>query len=74
MRIQINARNRAFDFDAAPGETHPLRGTGARINLPYECGSGTCGTCKARLVDGRNRRPVAAGAGPKVLSSAPANS
>jgi len=38
-------------------------GLAAGINLPYECGSGTCGTCKARLIDGEvdDRWPEAAG-------------
>jgi toluene monooxygenase electron transfer component len=53
MRVQINARNRAYEFDAEPGEKILFAGLRARIDLPYECGTGTCGTCKARLVDGR---------------------
>jgi toluene monooxygenase electron transfer component len=52
MRVQLNARNRAFEFGAKPGEKILYAGLGARIALPYECGTGTCGTCKARLVDG----------------------
>lgn len=52
MRIQLNARNRAFQFDAAAGQRILYAGLAAGINLPYECGSGTCGTCKARLVSG----------------------
>ena len=38
-------------------------GLAAGINLPYECGSGTCGTCKARLIEGEidDRWPEAAG-------------
>ena len=53
MRVQLNARNRAYEFEAAPGEKILYAGLRARIDLPYECGTGTCGTCKARLVDGR---------------------
>ena len=30
-------------------------GLRAGIPLPYECATGTCGTCKARLVSGRLR-------------------
>jgi toluene monooxygenase electron transfer component len=52
MRVQINARNRAYDFEAEPGEKILFAGLRARIDLPYECATGTCGTCKARLVAG----------------------
>ena len=52
MRIQLNARNSAYHFAAAPGARMLYAGLAAGINLPYECGSGTCGTCKARLVSG----------------------
>lgn len=53
MRIQVNARNRGFEFDARPGERLLYAGLRAGIDLPYECGTGTCGTCKAKLVAGR---------------------
>jgi toluene monooxygenase electron transfer component len=53
MRVQVNARNRAYEFEAQPGEKVLYAGLRARIDLPYECGTGTCGTCKARLVEGR---------------------
>ena len=52
MKIQLNARNRAHHFDAAPAEKILYAGLGQAIGLPYECGSGTCGTCKARLLSG----------------------
>lgn len=53
MRVQVNARNRAFHFDAAEGEKVLYAGLRAKIGLPYECATGTCGTCKARLIGGR---------------------
>jgi toluene monooxygenase electron transfer component len=53
MRVQVNARNRAYEFDAEPGEKILFAGLRANIDLPYECATGTCGTCKARLVEGR---------------------
>ena len=53
MRVQLNARNRAYEFEADPGEKVLYAGLRSRIDLPYECGTGTCGTCKARLVAGR---------------------
>jgi toluene monooxygenase electron transfer component len=52
MRVQVNARNRAYEFGAGSAEKILYAGLGARIALPYECGTGTCGTCKARLVEG----------------------
>lgn len=55
MRIQANARNRGYEFDAAPGEKVLYAGLRAGIDLPYECATGTCGTCKAKLVNGRVR-------------------
>src|SRR5207247_2449733 len=55
MRIQVNARNRGFDFEALPGEKVLYAGLRAGIDLPYECATGTCGTCKATLMSGRVR-------------------
>ena len=55
MRIQVNARNRGYDFEALPGEKVLYAGLRAGIDLPYECATGTCGTCKAKLVAGRVR-------------------
>ena len=55
MRIQINARNRGFEFEARSRESVLYAGLRAGVPLPYECATGTCGTCKARLVSGRLR-------------------
>jgi toluene monooxygenase electron transfer component len=55
MRIQVNARNRGYDFEALPGEKVLYAGLRAGVDLPYECATGTCGTCKAKLVSGRVR-------------------
>lgn len=52
MKIQANARNRAHQFNAAEGEKILYAGLSGNVDLPYECGSGTCGTCKARLTSG----------------------
>jgi len=52
MYVQLNARNRAYRFEAAPGEKILYAGLRAQTGLPYECGTGTCGTCKAKLVEG----------------------
>jgi toluene monooxygenase electron transfer component len=53
MRVQVNARNRAYRFEAAAGEKILYAGLRAQAGLPYECATGTCGTCKAKLLEGR---------------------
>ena len=53
MRIQVSARNRAYQFETDTGARILYSGLAAGIHLPYECGSGTCGTCKARVVSGQ---------------------
>jgi toluene monooxygenase electron transfer component len=53
MKIQVNARNRAYQFNVAEGERILYAGLANGIHLPYECASGTCGTCRARLTSGR---------------------
>lgn len=70
MRIQVNARNRGYEFDAAPGEHILYAGLRAGIDLPYECATGTCGTCKAKLVAGRVREHWAQAPGKKYVKPA----
>jgi toluene monooxygenase electron transfer component len=52
MKIQVNARNRAHYFDSEAGQSILYGGLRHAVELPYECGSGTCGTCKAKLISG----------------------
>lgn len=52
MKIQVNARNRGHQFDAIGASCVLFEGLSSGVDLPYECGSGTCGTCKAKLVKG----------------------
>ena len=52
MKIQVNARNCAHHFKAAAGEKILFAGLQQAIGLPYECASGTCGTCRTRLLEG----------------------
>jgi toluene monooxygenase electron transfer component len=52
MKVTINARNRAHQFEAADSEKLLYAGLRSAVDLPYECGSGTCGTCRARLLSG----------------------
>ena len=54
MYVQVNARNRAYRFEAAAGEKILYAGLRSQIGLPYECGTGTCGTCRAKLIEGKS--------------------
>ena len=53
MKVVVTARSGAREFECGPGEKILLAGLRSGVELPYECGTGTCGTCKARLVSGR---------------------
>jgi toluene monooxygenase electron transfer component len=52
VRIRVSARDGAHAFEVEPGEKILHGGLRSGVALPYECGTGTCGTCKARLVEG----------------------
>jgi toluene monooxygenase electron transfer component len=53
MQIEARARNATHGFSCEPGEKILHAGLSQGIALPYECGTGTCGTCRARLLEGR---------------------
>jgi toluene monooxygenase electron transfer component len=48
MRIEVKAKNGDFHFDCDEGEQVLYAGLRQGVALPYECATGTCGTCKAR--------------------------
>lgn len=50
--VRVDAKGETYEFDCAPGERILHAGLRAGVDLPYECASGTCGTCKANLVEG----------------------
>ena len=50
-------------FHCAPGTDVLAAALAAGIDLPYECASGSCGTCRARLLDGSRARAVGRRAG-----------
>lgn len=52
MKISVRTLGELFEFDCAEGEKILQAGLRAGIGLPFECGSGTCGTCKAELGNG----------------------
>ena len=57
MKIVVEAKGERHGFECGPGENILYAGLRSGLELPYECGTGTCGTCKARLCEGE---PVSA--------------
>lgn len=70
MRVVVNARNRGFEFEASPDESLLMSGLKAGIALPYECATGTCGTCRATLLEGNINDPWPEAPGRKLLKEA----
>jgi len=53
MKIEVKGRGgTSRAFDCADGERILYAGLAHGVALPYECGTGTCGTCRATLIDG----------------------
>lgn len=52
MRITIRSKDGARVVDCREGERVLYAGLRSGLALPYECGTGTCGTCKARTTAG----------------------
>jgi toluene monooxygenase electron transfer component len=69
MRVQVKARNRSYEFESLPGEKVLFAGLRHEIELPYECASGTCGTCKAKLIEGEIADPWPEAPGRRYLKS-----
>src|ERR1700746_3820058 len=53
VKIGVKARNGESEFQCEPGEKILHAGLRSGVELPYECATGTCGTCRARLVSGQ---------------------
>jgi len=52
MKIAIQSKSGDTAFDCGDGETILHAGLRQGLSLPYECATGTCGTCRARVVSG----------------------
>ena len=52
MTITLQTKSGEFKFDCQDGEPVLFAGLRAGIDLPYECATGTCGTCRARTMSG----------------------
>ena len=52
MKITIDSNLGTFDFECAATERILHAGLTHGLALPYECATGTCGTCRGRVVAG----------------------
>ena len=52
MKITIESNSGTFDFACEGGERILHAGLVQGLALPYECATGTCGTCRGRIVAG----------------------
>lgn len=50
--VEIRSRDEVHRFESEVGERILYCGLRSGLDLPYECATGTCGSCKARLLDG----------------------
>ena len=53
MRITVTRKDLSLAFQAQANTSLLYSGLQQGIALPYECATGTCGTCKARLISGQ---------------------
>jgi len=52
MKITVQANSGDFTFECEAGERLLYAGLAQGLRLPYECATGTCGTCRGRVVQG----------------------
>lgn len=52
MRIKFETRAGEHDIAADDRESLLFNGLGQGLTLPYECATGTCGTCRGRVMSG----------------------
>jgi toluene monooxygenase electron transfer component len=52
MKITVESKSGTCGFDCRDNETILYAGLRQGLNLPYECATGTCGTCRARVMSG----------------------
>jgi toluene monooxygenase electron transfer component len=52
MKITIETKGGEFSFDCSSSERILYAALGNGLTVPYECATGTCGTCRGRVVEG----------------------
>jgi len=53
MKITVESKSGSRVFDCSDNETILYAGLRQGLNLPHECATGTCGTCRARVMSGQ---------------------
>jgi len=53
VNVLVRARNGTHSFSCGPDDKVLHAALRSGVELPYECATGTCGTCRARVVSGR---------------------
>jgi toluene monooxygenase electron transfer component len=71
IAVKISDKNNVQrSFEPAPGQRLLQAGLAAGLGLPYECATGSCGNCKATIVNGDVRVLWPEAPGKKVLRNA----
>lgn len=71
IAVKISDKNNAQrSFEAASGQRLLQAGLAAGLGLPYECATGSCGSCKATIVNGDVQRLWPEAPGKKFLRHA----
>lgn len=52
IKVKVQTKSGQFAYECCPGETLLAAGLRHGITLPYECATGTCGTCRGRVMAG----------------------
>src|SRR6478672_6729183 len=51
-KIALQSKSGVTTFECSPGERLLFAGLAHGLSLPYECATGTCGTCRGRVMEG----------------------
>ncbi|WP_048709540.1 2Fe-2S iron-sulfur cluster-binding protein [Microvirga massiliensis] len=51
--VEVQSKSGSVSFACGSGDTLLHAGLSQGLTLPYECATGTCGSCRAKVTDGR---------------------
>jgi hypothetical protein len=52
MKVTVQSKTGIAEFEGDSSENLLYAGLKQGLGLPYECATGTCGTCRARVMEG----------------------